>query len=203
MKRDLRLPMFHAGSTSRGLTCLVMAVSMWVMLVASGAGLADTKVKNDANDTPGGLDIASVSHGHRDRQLTHRMTMYEAWDNSVLADDARIYFTFYGLRSDTRTINVDVSPDGTLYGEVIRWDGETVLGYVKVWRPDDRTVQIQFPKRTLQHGGLKRYSWDALTISRGPEGSECDGDSYLCADDVPDGATVPDAYTKNIVHRLR
>ena len=57
-----------------------------------------------------------------------------------------------------------VSPDGTLYGEVLRWNGETILGYVKAWRPDDRTLQIEFPIRTLRRG-LDRYSWDVSVTS--------------------------------------
>lgn len=166
------------------------------MLVAVPiSAVADTKVVEDADDTQGVFDIASVSHGHTERLLLHTMTMYEAWENAVLADDSTyVTFTFYYGRGNFKFITVDVAPDGSLFAEIVRWDGETVVGYAKVWRPDDRTLQIEFPKRALQRG-LNRYSWDAHAVYRGPAGSEC-ADPHPCNDEMRE------ANTKFIVHRL-
>ena len=180
----------------------ILVVGLLIPFGLPETAAANSKVVEDADDIDGALDILSVGHGHHEGRLMHRMTMHESWDNSILSNDGSIYFTFYFLHGNHKAINIDVSADGTLYAEIIRWDGETVLGYAKVWRPDERTVQIEFPKRALKRR-LARYTWNANTVSKGPPGSSCDGEEFLCGDSVPDGAGNTHAQPKNIVHRLR
>ena len=194
--------------TARSPLQRLAAVSVMLSVVVASVALlstksqADTKLVQDADDTAGALDVSEVGHSHgQNRLLIHRLSTYESWSNDVLLDEGTAFwFEFFPAGGNEKYVRVDVSPDGNLYGEVIRWDGETILAYVKVWRPDDRTIQIEFPKRILKLG-LHRYSWNVASTFRQPGASECGGDPYVCSDHVPDQG-AGHTLMRNIVHRL-
>ena len=54
--------------------------------------LGDAGQRSDANDSPGGLDLLQVRHGHSfiygaDQHLVrHRLVTRESWDEAALAD---------------------------------------------------------------------------------------------------------------------
>lgn len=138
------------------------ALAVALILVATTPAAADRKVRVDPDDSTGALDIAEVAHNHNRGLLTHRLTTYERWETSVLEDGlSDIYFDFF-VGDRYVYARVDVSPDGTLFGEMRNRDTERIIGFVKVWRPSKRKLRIEFPKRMLGRN-VTSYRWSAST----------------------------------------
>lgn len=194
----------RATSLRRGALYVTVALALASHGVLSiQPAYSDTKQATDSvDDADGGLDISVLMHRHGThgsvRVLQHRLTTEEAWDSSVLADEfTAISFSFYFDYEFRREILVDVSPDGTLFAEV-RNERHKVIGFAKVWRPDDRAVQIEFPKRTLRRG-LRRYTWEASTSYHSTDHETCGGEgdsTRICGD------SMPEPRQKRILHRL-
>ena len=182
--------------TKAGSLSLVAIVVTTVLLALASSASSSTSELADPDDTPGPLDISSISHSHSERRLVHTITTHEGWDPLLLArPNAFFSLSFYFDGDLQRYVHVASSPDGTMYGEVRHWDGETVLGYAKVWKPDVATLRIEFPKRTLGREVIK-YAWDGLSVYGAAEHEECDGATAFCIDEVPARGS------RRLVHRL-
>lgn len=163
------------------LTVVFVVVSL-IVGGLTGVGGADERSLSDPDDSPSALDIASVSYGHggAEQLITHTLTTYEAWDASLLAASTeegstwgRIFFT---LNSPTfccgsGEIVVKVNPDGSLYAIFVR---EGLRAYGRAWRPDDRSVTVEFKKSDFAEG-LERYTVTGGTAYANPAIPECPG----------------------------
>lgn len=165
----------------------------------------------DRDENASLLDIEAASHGHSragggQHLLVHEVQMYEPWDSSVLETEsivASLMFHFdlndeyddpiraLGFCGEgfERTLNIDVAEDGSLYAEMRKTSGY-VRGYAKVWRRDDRSLSVSFPKRLLARR-LEVYSWCVDTGFHDPSrdadhcGSSEDRETF-CVDRAPD-----------------
>lgn len=176
-------------------TFMTVAWVAALLLLAAPSARGDAFTLSDPDDSPGGLDISYVKHSHRtvqatgQRLLRHRLTTYEAWDTSVLARGSRIYF-FFNIDADAdyeRRLTINVSEDGTLYAEMDNPSSGWTRGYARVWRPNRRSVAIEFPTRLLKRD-LAKYRWYGDTVFHLSEHPDC-GDvgnvSVLCGDRAP------------------
>ena len=189
-----------------------VVVAVVVQLMGAHA-LGDTMSFDDPNDSRSPLDLRVVKHGHTrtadgHRLITHSLRMDQDWRSKLLANadiaQIRIHFDLDGHNhaSDPlgmgfcgegfeRTLNVDVSPDGTLYAEMLGPRG--VRGYAKVWRTSGSSIKVAFPKRLLKRP-LAQYQWCAFTLFHDDKrSSENCGSSDEVEVDCPDRA--PDTGT--------
>lgn len=168
---------------------LATATVLGLLVVAVPAALADNVTRSDPDDSTGGLDIASIAHSHSEGVLVHRFSTYEAWDTAVLQDG--LSYAKFNFFIDQRyiTATVDVEDDGTLYAEIRNFRTQRIIGFAKVWRPDERSLRIEFPKRVLGRG-VTSYRWSALTSFHQQGHESCDSDSetttvVACGDPAP------------------
>jgi hypothetical protein len=180
-----------------------------ILMLASVAH-ADTRTVPDPDDTGGPLDVMTITQRHIEttqpgqRLLVHSIEMYEPWDNSVLADSPNsmsIYFDIDGDLQVERELLIGANGDGSLGGIMFslhpRGGRGRVRGFARVTRPDDRTVEVTFPKVLLEKG-ITRYRWNVHTLTDSPDDPECgnQGDTYVyCGDNAPQ-------TTLYIKHRL-
>lgn len=175
----------------RMLLCLITCSLIVGALLTAGQGArADKKVRSDPDDSQGTLDIAAIEHRHDSRALlVHTVSMYEPWDTTVLEDgETQIRLFFYVRGRLTRAMFVDVTPDGSLFGEVRNWGNAKVVGFAKVWRPDDTSIRIEFPRRLIQPH-VARYGWSVGTSFHERGHPDCDQSGSLvivCSDQAPD-----------------
>ncbi len=154
---------------------------------------ADRLVVNDPEDTDGQLDVATISHGHRRRGIVvQSFSTFNRWDTATFEDGSTFaYFSIWHSGDLKRRIYVDAAPDGSLYAEISNANGR-VLGYAKVWRPDDRSLRVEFPRRTLGRK-VHRYRWNLVTTFHNESHPDCgsEGDAVvLCGDVAPDQKRV-------------
>lgn len=132
------------------------------------------------------LDIASVGHGHKGRQVTHRLAMYRAWNKSLLSrfDSGQISFYFSTNRDAAFERRLDVIlRSGKLTG-VMRNKRGRAVGRFAASRPNSKSVEVAFPRRLLGRG-VRSYRWFAFA------GIHCKRKYDLCGDRSPGNALVP------------
>lgn len=183
------------------------------LLIATPAS-ADTYTIADADDSPSALDVASIMQSHERLSsgqllLSYTIEMYEPWSSETLKEaevsDISLHFDLNNEHEAAyralgfcgegfeRILELGVSGDGSLYGE-LRTPRQKVVGFAKVWRPDDKSVQMSFPKSALKPH-LHSYQWCAQTAyhEATEPSSECGESSdvfTLCTDRAPDRRTV-------------
>jgi hypothetical protein len=171
------------------LMALVLASSI---LVPGPAAVADTRTVDDPRDTPGRLDIRSVTHRHNlDGKLVHRVEMYHRWRNRALRgpySGINLHFNTDGDRWVERAVNIDFR-DGRLVGRMTRERNleSEVLQRVRVRRVDERTVKVVFGRRALRRE-LDSYRWSVNTsyATRTSDNCWASGDvSMICYDNAP------------------
>lgn len=162
-----------------------------LMVIMEGVGpsaLADSKTRKDADDAAGKLDVQSVQWKHSSgRLLIHHLTTYEAWTNDVFQKGSYIFFSFK-MGDRRRQLFVSTSEDGTLFGQMTDPDTGRIVGFAKVWRPDERSLQVEFPRRFLGRS-VSRYKWEVTTNFHEEGHPECgtQGSGVIsCPDRVPD-----------------
>jgi hypothetical protein len=145
------------------------------------------------------LDIASIGHGHDARgRLVHRVTMQESWRLRALRPrrgELALLFDLDGKIVDghpefERAV-VIWAGGGRLHAEM-RTPRNRVLGRVKVWRPNNRTVKVAFRKALLRRG-LAEYHWFARTLVYRGE--------YIRGGDAGPGETS--SFPETLTHSLR
>jgi hypothetical protein len=198
-----------------GKILVILAVAFYALVSPSPVGFADTNETTDADDTPSPFDIKVATHGHRrlengQRLIAHQMEMWEPWDSDLLkeAEVSQIVFSYDTNGRNTssdpanrdlcgfgfeRILDIRIEEDGSLYAEMRNKKGR-LAGYAKVWRPDDRSVRVEFKKRLLKRS-LTRYRWCASTSFSDEDRSldQCgrsEDQSTICHDRVPEDRTV-------------
>ena len=171
-----------------------VAISLTLLMLSSSIALADVVSRRDGEATDNGpLDIKWVSHGHRERRLIHTLRTYEPWRNRALRHSSS-WIALFDRRSgsfgDERYLRVDYSQDKGLYARMTTFGthgpGE-FIGRVQVWRPNDHSVRVRFPKRFLGRH-VERYEWRAITSFE--DGDTCrsspdSADQGGCIDSAP------------------
>ena len=172
-----------------------------VVLAFDTLAFANSEFASDPDDpgTQMALDIVRFGHGHRRhesvRVLTHHVEFESAVDSTEFYQDfggLQLYFDVNRSRAgDERTVRFRPNPDGTVSASMYSTSG-AFRGFVNWWRPDDRTVTIEFRKSLLKKD-LGRYSWRVDAIQDAP----CEpGDPG-----APPGGGCRDD-TARLVHRL-
>ena len=167
------------GVASFVLVGLLMVTAAATSPVPAGA---DDETITDPDDSSGALDIASASHGHgnSERFVRHTLTTYEAWDSSLLAASedpgstwGGIFFTLNSRAfcCGSGSIIVKANPDGSLYA-IFRREG--IRAYGRAWRPDDRSVTVEFAKGDFARK-LTAYKWQGISVYASPDNPECLG----------------------------
>ena len=173
-------------------TSLVALVLALTVLVLAPAAVADMRTVEDPRDTPGRLDIRSVTHRHTpDGKLVHRVEMYHRWRNRALRSrysDIALYFNTDGDRWVERAVEIDYR-DGRLVARMTRERNleQEVLRRVRVRRVDQRTVKVIFGRHALRRG-LESYRWSANTTYVNNTGDNCwvrEDVSMICYDSAP------------------
>jgi hypothetical protein len=142
------------------------------------------------------LDIASLSFGHRQnpstpaepRELTLRVDMFEPWTNEVLVDrneTVTFHIRVNKARCINRVLDIRLTPDGNLYGDMIGGCGGPAkfFGYVRVWRPNDRSLKVAFP-RSMLGPRAERFGVRVLTSNTRGECQRPSGESTEPCEDV-------------------
>ena len=179
---------------------VLASVAMSLVVLSSvGTSLASPVVTPDPDDSPGKLDVSSVTQyragteaGARLR-IIHSLTTYEPWDSNLLHFNY-IYFHFctdgdgdgekqaiVTWRGGQKALDAWVSEPGT-----DREHSRTV----KVFRPDDASLAIKIPLKALgKRVHLHNYGWDVLTQFHEEGHPVCgttDDMYWICGDRVPD-----------------
>lgn len=167
-----------------------------LMLVVALPAQADRVQVADSDDVAGRLDIVEVRHGHSDEGgITHRISTSSRWSSRLLRRDA----TEFDLWID---LDEDGAPDrvvyfgfrrGKLRGEMNAYEmsGDsgrvTILGPVKVHRPNRRSLVAVIPQRWIEKGP---YDWHVTSyfLSKASD-SQCRR-YYRCEDRAPDSGWV-------------
>lgn len=132
---------------------------------------ADGERRRDGNDARGPLDIARISHGHRDGRLVHTIRLRRPWPAQELRHRgfAHVYFELRGHPGNPpeRTLQI-VYEKGGLVARMYNSLGDPPkhIGRVALRRPDRRTVRVLFPPKLLRRG-VQRYKWNAVTFVEG------------------------------------
>lgn len=169
-----------------------LLVGMLIFLLSSPA-LADTTVQEDP-ETDDIMDVVEATHGHHAAErgvLAHTITMAEPWGN----EDLEAAVINIRLSSDegrlARRIWVDQNADGSLRTRVLGRKGN-VLGHGNAWRPDERTLRVEFSKRQLSRR-VDSYKWRVKVFQPCPQSEE---DCVVEFDFVPDKGVQP------VLHQL-
>lgn len=184
----------------------VTATALVAIVLAGSSAVADRmKLDDRAGDLPrsaGRLDIARVSHGHTrtmrwgETTLSHRIRMHHRWLNRRLTSPhasptgVDLLAQVSGVRRRGLAITVQVSPDGSLYGEARSFGGD-LIGYARVWRSGPRALTIAFP-RSLLGEDVNSYRWFVrATDYDGAAGVGCHGTrDPACYDVAPNRGTI-------------
>lgn len=175
---------------------------MATLALASGA-LADTRsVRDGVDERAAPLDIRSIGHGHdARRRLVHRVTMREPWRLRALRPgrgELALLFDLDGKIVDGHGLEFERAlvvwaGGGRLHAEM-RTPRNRVLGRVKVWRPNNRTVKVAFRKALLRRG-LVEYHWFARTLVY--RGDRSGGDAA-----PGETSSIPETLTHSLRSRL-
>jgi hypothetical protein len=164
-----------------------------------GSAFADERSWSDSVDSKGALDIETYSQSHLKenstdclvgcptRLITHTVKMYEPWENDIITGGDRTNVIFYfdtvggnGTGYD-KSVLLGLNDDGSLYARMVKFGkhNNRTVGYVRVWRPDDRSVSIAFPRKALMTSG-STYHWSVDTYYQ-EDGTVCEN-SVHCTD---------------------
>lgn len=146
---------------SKALTAVFLMSLLFAVQVTPVA--ADARFVADPDDAKGFLDIKRVAHRHADGRpgrLRHTITTFESWN----ARDLRCAAT--GISFKNRDRYVRIYYEGGLKAEMLNTETQKVIGQARVWRPNSRSVRVQFPKRWLG-SPINRYRWLAVTETYG------------------------------------
>lgn len=187
-------------------SAIVAGAIVMTAVITPGAS-SDTATISDPDDAPSvGLDIQSAAHGHvtyetrsepfvKRRLIEHTLTAWDAWSNDALDAGNYIAFHFFvpGDRFEDKTLYVEQGPDGTLFGEMRDSTSDTIVGFARVTRPSEASVEVAFPKRLLR-ANLSRYRWSVTTFVEG-DPPECSEDPTPCprqspTDNAPETGTI-------------
>lgn len=164
-----------------------------LILLVSVPAYANTRAVEDA-ETGDTMDAVEATHGHHSTEkgvLVHRITMAQPWDNSdLVAVSINIRLSKAKARPAKR-VWVDQNADGSLRTRILERRGQ-VLGHGNAWRPDDRSLQVEFSRKLLGRK-ITAYRWRVKIFQPCPQSQpEC----------VIEFDFVPDKGEKAILHRL-
>jgi hypothetical protein len=185
-------------------TARLLGISLTAALMIGGVAGADQKNMDDPNDAEGAMDIQSISHGHKRRQLdevgryqhllVHRFETFDAWED-IEVNRSIISFSFGEKREWGRSLRIRMDRSGALYGEMLAGH-DRLVGYARVTRPDDRSLRVIFPRSLLQKGATA-YRWSVNIQPKLKSHPECvhDPNSDVVSNDCLDTAAF-------LVHEL-
>lgn len=141
----------------------LVALLTTATLFVGAPATADRRAFLDKDDSPGPLDLVAATHRHKTTEggaelLVHGAVTYEEWASEDFG-----WFIF-GFNTDAderfeRHLRVH-EEDGELVAEIYRQSSDKgIVGYGKVWRPDEHSFKVSFPTRLLKHGHLTEYRW--------------------------------------------
>ena len=165
--------------------CVIVLALLSTTTSPGSVGLADSSQVPDPDDTDGSLDIAEASYRHDESAyggsiLVHRLRTYESWETQTL--DGENSFVSLEIYVDSRRgvdVALEIFPnsDGSLYGEVVRYYRNSThkfLSYARVWRPDQNSISVLFPRKYLG-SNIDSYRWAFVTIYSDPSDENCRG----------------------------
>ncbi len=141
----------------------------------SPSASADEGSRNDADE--GGsqmaLDVARIEHGHkkrgRSRLLLHTVVFQKPVESENLYQGFGGLMLLFDVDADPADdlalrfmLNPDQSVTSWMYGP-----GPRTRGFANFWRPNERTVKIEFPVRLLKVR-LRSYRWRVLAAQDAP-----------------------------------
>jgi hypothetical protein len=147
--------------------CLCAAI---VLLSLAAPASSHQVLLGDPNDSPGPLDIDSVSEHHSDGKIVITMKTYEPWANELIqrtGDIDRIDVLFNRDEDGrvARYIYIDVIEGELLaemYGEGLAYPEGDPIAELEVRRPTARSLRVKVPPRSL--GDIRHdYRWKAVT----------------------------------------
>lgn len=154
-------------------------------LLISAVAFADSHTEEDGDDSNIALDVARAKHGHvwegGRRNLVHTFEMVETWTNDAISQHSLVLFISADANGRAeRQAAIHVNPDDSLYGRL--WKEGDWKGYARVWRSNERTVKIIFPRSFI--GASDFYRWRVIIQQ---DGVHCDGGA--CMEIVPNEGT--------------
>lgn len=159
----------------RTLGRLVGAAALSCLITAGSAFAGGSST--DPDDTFGPLDVRSMTEATAPgQQLYHSVTMWPKWSNSAVR--AKLNYIRLGFNLDAdrvveRHLEIHVY-QGSLFAAMTCDCGgkDKLIGYAKVWRPDEHTVAVEFPKSMLG-AKIHRYRWAVWTRFASPNNQNC------------------------------
>jgi len=121
----------------RKISGILAALGVLVVLVQAPPATADRGTHRDADDTPGRLDIRSVTHGHDGKRQVHVIRTYGKWDKRDLSGKNRILLV--------------TKIKGEVLTGVIRWKNGGFFCSI----PNDARPCNQMPHLTVIHPNAK------------------------------------------------
>lgn len=173
-----------------------MLVVLLVLGLLQGTAFADTTTRTDGDDANGLLDLQSGTHTHlrradSQRLLVHELRTHEAWREREWGDSyVRVLFSTDDDPTWERQLYV-ARTGGNFYAEMTSRRGK-IVGYAKVFRPNRRTLRMEFPKALLPTG-TDSYKWFATSVFSEPSHPDCgtQGDvAVLCFDRLPNRGRI-------------
>lgn len=184
------------------------ALTLLVMLMSASVAMADETSFADDDDASGRFDIATYSATHGEQEpssypvLQHTVSMYESWEPDDADRNSNQLALIFDLGNDgigDRKLTLGANGDGSLYARVTQSssNGASLRGYARVWRDDDHSFTVVFPRRLLKRG-IHEYRWRVSSIYSHPDDEICSGNakppddvSHYCYDFAPgDGGWV-------------
>jgi hypothetical protein len=169
---------------------LAVAAALSALFVAEAAQ-AGTATISDGNDTPGILDISSVSHGHSAGKVSHTIRTFANWPIGLLGPSTPNFFSLEistdGDRAPERFVLIFSSGGHMIAG--VADTNQQFVGSASASRPNRHTVRVTIRPELL--GDPTGYRWQALSFYEASGG--CGGG---CFDKAPN-------RTRQVLHDLR
>lgn len=154
------------------------------------------KEVSDPDDSPGALDIETVSHTLAEDEATlkrlvvHTVRTVEPWQPSALADGTRIELLFDTGRENPgpeRKLLVYTEDGQILTADLIDVATGEVIGHPEVTRADDHSVTATLRPKDLA-AGLDVYRWNARSVFLDAASPDCS--NVACIDRAPDEGRI-------------
>ncbi len=177
---------------------LSVILLMTVVAVPSAWGDEASRRDRDEAGSQMKLDVARISHGHRRRERSRLLLHVVRFQDDVESRDfyggfggLQLFFDVDADKAYERSLRFFLNPDGSVT-PVMQKPGPRVVGFANWWRPDPRTVKIEFP-RSLLGNRVRNYRWRVGTAQNEP-----------CEPDDPDGLQADGCFdgTRSLTHDL-
>lgn len=167
------------------------------LIVGATSVSADTAGRGDPDDAKGPLDIARIRHMHitterGHHRLVHEIRLYERWPVRKLRHRGfvNVFFEVEETEPGTppeRAVYISYEL-GRLRAELVEFDPPRSLRFLRLWRPDRRTVRFALRRSDLSEGSFDTYRWHAVSYIE--EDHRLCGETGGCDDQAPNRGWV-------------